>query len=116
MRQFRRLLVTVAVGTFGTSASLAVKLQESSSSNGTFTDITGKAITALTEAGTDGDKQAMINLEDAEMTYRWARILSTLTVGACDYAVLGQGFDPRYQDAGTTTAWADLSSVDEIVN
>lgn len=115
MQNFRSVMAVVAIGDFGTSAALAVLLQESSSSDGTFTSISGKAITALTEAGSDGNKQVIINLFDAEMTYRWARVQSTLTVGALDYGVLVFGFDPRYQDAVTTTAYGDLSSVDEIV-
>ena len=115
MQNFRNLMVIVQAGTFGTSASLAVVLRESSSSNGTFTSITGKAITALTEAGADDDKQAVINLDDSELTYRWAQIQSTLTVGALDYAITGLGFKPRYTDAVITTAYGDLASVDEIV-
>jgi len=115
MANFRGLLTIVKVGEFGTSASLNVKLQESSSSNGTFTDITGKAITALYEGGSDDDKQALINLSSSEMTYRWARGYAVLTLGALDYDVTVLGFKPKFTDAVITTAYGDLSTVDEIV-
>lgn len=116
MENFEKVMAIVAVGAFGTSGTLNAKFEASATSNGTFTTVAGKKITALTEAGSDGNKQAIINLsapEVAASTHRWARVFVT-SAQANLYSVIVLG-QPRRTEAFTTIAAKDLSSVDEIV-
>jgi len=115
MRDFGSILATVMAGTLGASATLDAKLEQATDSSGTgVKDITGKAITQLTQAGTDSDKQAQINCRadelDVDNSFDYARLTVTVAVATSDIGAIVQGFDARYQPA------ADLASVDEIVS
>lgn len=67
-RKAERFLGVVMVGDMVSTSTVNAKIQQATDSSGTGAkDITGKAITALTEAGSDGDKLALINLEAAEL-------------------------------------------------
>jgi hypothetical protein len=116
MRYFRRVMFIVAIGALGTAATVDFKLQGSADGSTGWTDITGKAITQLTEAGTDANKQAIVEItaeETSTLGYRYVRGL--LTVGGVDagnYAtVIALGGVARYEPV----AEFDLDSVDEIV-
>ena len=62
MEVFENAMAIVMAGTLGSSATLDAKLLQATDASGTGSkDITGKAITQLTQAGTDSDKQAIIN-------------------------------------------------------
>lgn len=103
----------VMAGTLGTSATLDGKLQQATDSSGTgAADITGKAITQLTEAGTDSDKQAIINCRPEELTDGFTHVALVMTVGTAtsDAGGLILGHGARYQPA------TDLASVDEVVS
>tara|TARA_R110000824_G_scaffold3817_1_gene18212 strand:+ start:977 stop:1423 length:447 start_codon:yes stop_codon:yes gene_type:complete len=105
---------TLMTGTMASTSTLDFKLQSASSSGGSFSDITGKAITQLTEAGSDDDKQVVINLRADELTAgdRYVRGVMTIAAAASWSSVVALGFDARYAPASDN----DLSSVDEIVN
>jgi hypothetical protein len=113
MSLWHRLVAIVQAGTLGSSATLDWKLQDASSSGGSFSDITGKAITQLTQAGTDADKQAIINLRFDEMNTDGRYVKGVMTVGTatsdCSAIILGM---PRFAPASDN----DISSVDEIVD
>lgn len=116
MGDFERLLAVVAAGTLGSSGTLNAKLVQATSAAGAGKkDITGKAITALTEAGSDSDKQALINLKSDELdvvnSFRYVAVELTLATAGSDAAVLVFGEKARYQPASDY----DLASVDEIV-
>lgn len=105
----------VMAGTLGTSATLDAKLEQAQDSSGTGAkDITGKAITQLTQAGGDSDKQAIINLRseelDVEGAFTHARLTMTTAVATSDSAAIVLGANARYQPL------ADLASVDEVVS
>jgi hypothetical protein len=89
------------------------KLQDATSSGGSFSDITGKAITQLTQAGTDADKQAIINLRFDELQEdgRYVKAVMTVATDASDSSAIVMGL-PRYYPASDN----DIASVDEIVN
>ena len=53
LKKFRKLLFILDAGTLGTSATVDFKLTAATTSGGTYSDITGAAITQLTQAGTD---------------------------------------------------------------
>ncbi len=117
MSLFDQLLAIVMAGTLGSSATLAAKFEQATTSGGVYKDITGKAITTLTQASPDGsDKQALINLRaeelDIDNDYRWARLSITVATATSDAGAVVLGFGERYGPAFD----GDLASVAEIVN
>ena len=76
--------------------------------------MTGKSITQLTQAGTDSDKQAIINVRSEELSADYTHVRISLTVGTAtsDAGAVFLGVDPRHGPGSGD----DLSSVDEIVN
>ena len=114
MSKWESIQAICMAGALGSSATLDFKLQSATASGGSFSDITGKAITQLTQAGSDSDKQAVINLRAEELTagHRYVKAVMTVGTATSDSAaiVLGQG--ARHAPASDN----DLSSVDEIVS
>lgn len=117
MANYRSLLAVIAVGAMTTSGTVNAKLQQATDASGTGAkDITGKAITALTEAGEDDNKQALINVraEDLDVNNGFTHVQLSITtaVAASLTAGLLLGFDDkRYGSASAD----DAASVDEIV-
>lgn len=110
-----RLLAIVFAGTLGTSATLDAKLEQASAAGGTgVKDVTGKAITQLTEAGTDSDKQAIINLDPNELDinngFEFVRLTMTVGTATSDSGAVLIGIGPR------NSSVADATTVDEIVS
>lgn len=110
---YESILALVLVGTMATNSTVDAKLEQATSSGGAGAkDITGKAITQLTEAGTDSDKQAAINCKSDDLDvaggFRYVRLSVTVAVAASDMAGLVLGFDARYTPANAAT-------VDEVV-
>lgn len=117
MRKFGSAIAIIMAGTLGASATLDAKLVQATDSSGTgVKDITGKAITQLTQAGTDDDKQAIINCRadelDVDNSFTHVAIVMTTAVATSDSGAILLGLDPRYAPANDN----DLASVDEIVN
>ena len=117
MADFNRIMAVVRAGDLGTSATLDAKLEQASDSSGTGAkDITGAAITQLTQAGTDSNKQAIINAwaEDLDRANGFTHVRLSMTVGTAtsDAGAIVFGFDRRYGSASD----GDLASVDEIVS
>lgn len=105
----------VMAGTLGSSATLDGKLVQATSNAGANAkDITSKAITQLTEAGTDSDKQAVINCRPDELdmanSFRYVALVMTVGTATSDAGAIIVGGDARYEPA------SDLASVDEIVS
>jgi hypothetical protein len=114
---FHQYMAVIQAGTLGTSATLDAKLQQATDVSGTGAkDITGKAITQLTQAGTDSDKQAIINLRPGELDLanNFTHFQLSVTIAA---ATSDAGATVLGVNAKTGTAAAnDVSTVDEIVN
>jgi len=113
MSLFESLMAVIFAGTLGSSATLDGKLEQATSAAGAGAkDITGKAITQLTQAGTDSDKQAVINCKssdlDVEGGFRWARLTITVGTATSDAGAALFGVDPHY-------APTDATTVDEVV-
>lgn len=113
MSLWESLQVIVFAGTLGSGATLDAKLEQATSAAGAGAkDITGKAITQLTQAGTDSDKQAVINCQsedlDVEGGFRYVRLSMTVGNATSDAGGVVLGMDPRY-------APTDASTVDEVV-
>lgn len=117
MAKFESMMAVVMAGTLGSSATVDAKIEQATDSSGTGAkDVSGTDITQLTQAGTDSDKQAVINLYsddlDAANDFRWVRLSVTVGTATSDVGALLLGFDPVYGPASDD----DAASVDEIVN
>lgn len=113
---FARYMAIVTVGTLGSSATVDAKLEQATDASGTGAkDVTGKAITQLTDAGSDSDKQVIINLDASELDiandFSHFRLSMTVATASSDSAALVLGMDARHGPASDY----DLASVDEIV-
>ncbi len=111
---FQRFLVIIMAGDLGSSATLDAKLQQASDSSGTGAkDITGKAITQLTQAGTDSDKQVLMHVDasdlDVDNSFTHFRVSMTVATAASEIAAIVLGMEP------TRSYIAQKTSVDELV-
>lgn len=116
MGRFASLMAIIMAGDLGTNATLDAKLQQATDDQGAGAkDITGKAITQLTQAGADSDKQAIINVRPEELDldneFRYVRLSATLATATSDFGAILLGFDTRHGIGSAN----DLASVDEIV-
>ncbi len=115
MATFDAIQAIILAGTLGTNATLDAKLEQAKDGSGTDAkDITGKAITQLTQAGTDeSDKQAIINCRSDELDVNggFTHVRLTMTVGTAssDSGAVVLGHYARYQPA------ADAATVVEVV-
>lgn len=115
-RTFLHYLAILHVGALGTSATVDAKLQQASDASGTGAkDVTGKAITQLTQAGTDANKQVLIDLGGEELdvnnSFSHFRLSVTVAVAASLIAGTVLGVAAKYGAASDH----DASTVDEIV-
>lgn len=106
--RFENILAVLQCGVLGASATVDAKLQQASDSSGTGAkDITGKAITQLTKAGSDDGKSVMINCrsEELDVTNAFTHVRLSITVGTAASLVGASvwGFDARYGVASHDT-------------
>lgn len=116
MRDFGAVLAIVMAGTLGASATLDAKLEQATSSGGAGAkDIDGKDITQLTQAGTDSDKQVLINCRaeelDVDNGFSYVRLSMTVATATSDCGGLLLGMFPARGPASDF----DAATVDEIV-
>ena len=109
------LLAMVQSGVLGASATLDAKLQQATDSTGTGAkDITGRAITQLTQAASGSSKQVLINLrsDDLDVTNGYAYVRLSVTVGVAASLTAAQllGVNPRFApgDASNQAAVAQI--------
>jgi hypothetical protein len=115
MADFETMMAIIMVGTMASTSTVDAKLVQATDSSGTgVKDISGKAITQLTEAGNDSDKQAIINCRSDELDvangFTHVAVVMTVGTAASDAGAILLGFDGRYQPT------ADLASVDEVIS
>jgi hypothetical protein len=116
MADFERVAFIVMAGALGTSATIDFKVQQATDGNGTGAkDVTSKAITQLTDGGTDSDKQAIVEVRqdelDVEGGFRYVAGIMTVGAATSDAGVIALGGNPTYGPASNY----DLASVDEII-
>lgn len=117
MRYWREVSAIMMAGTLGTDATLDITAATSAASNmGSPTALSGASITALTEAGTDSDKQAQVRVTADDVAanganHRYLQFTATLTAASSDYAVLIIGTPSRYAPVENF----DLAAMDEAV-
>lgn len=116
LANFSRVTFIVMAGTLGSSATLDFAVHGATSLGGSYNAISGYSITQLTQAGTDDDKQAIVEVSaeaiqalGTDLTH----IKGVMTVGTAtsDCGMIAIASRLRY---GTARDY-DLSSVDEIV-
>lgn len=117
MADFESVMIIILVGTMASTATLDAVVKQATDSSGTGAKnlSPSKAITQLTEAGTDSDKQVIINVraEELDLANDFDHIAISVTgaTAASDYGAVILGFNPRR----APTDGEDLASVDEIV-
>lgn len=109
---FHRLVIMIVAGNIGTSLDVDIEIATDSAGAGLVT-MTGKSITQLTQAGSDDDSVALIEIRGEEFNvegvhYDYLRVESTPS-GASLYTVLIWGAVPR-------NAPASVTALDEVVN
>ena len=114
LSDFEQIQAIIFAGTLGASGTVDAKLEQATDAAGTgVKDITGKAITQLTQAGGDSDKQAIINCRseelDVENSFTHVRLRITVAAASCDGGAVVLGHAARYQVAD------DLASVAEVI-
>lgn len=111
---FFQVMAIIMAGDLGASATLDAKLEQATDDGGTGAkDVTGKAITQLTQAGTDSNKQAIILCKGEDLdranNYTHVRLSMTVATATSDAGAIVLGLGARVGPA------ADLASVDEVV-
>lgn len=116
MADFEQVMAVLSVGAMTTNGTVDAKLRQAKdASGGSAKDITGKAVTQLTEAGEDDNKQVVLQVRADELDVAGGFTHVALSVTTATAASLGSavllGFNPNYGPA----SGYDLASVDEIV-
>lgn len=117
MSKFESAMGIAMAGTLGSSATFDASLIQATSAAGAGAKaITGKAGTQLTQAGTDSDKQVVLNVRAEELdianNFRFVALRITVAVATSDAGGVLLGFNPAHAPASDN----DVASVDEIVN
>lgn len=110
------VIATIFVGTMAAGATLDAKIEQATDAAGTGAkDVTGKAITQMTQAGGDSDKQRVIEVDgedlDVDNDFTHVRLAVTVAVAAVDLSAAVQGVDERFGGAQKH----NLASLDEII-
>jgi hypothetical protein len=115
MKYFRRFMAIVQVGDIVSTGTVDAKLISYTNGSGSgAADIPGAAITQMTQAGSDSNKQAVINFNTdllAGTSATHFKLSVTMGTAGADLSAVVLGFDPRYAPASDN----DATTVDEIV-
>lgn len=111
---YPRFLFKLKVGAMGSGGVINAKLQQATSAAGAGAkDIDGKAITPLTQAGSDENSRVGINLRTEELDrnggFKYIRFVVTITVADCLYDAELLGTGGRYIPASVTN-WDEVVS------
>lgn len=111
MSLYESAMVILSAGALGTSATMTLVVK-SGSDNSTFGNTLVTA-TALTDAGSDSDKQVVVNIRASDLPEgdRYIRAEVTVATATSDGGLVILGFDPHYGPASDN----DLATVDEIL-
>lgn len=115
LANFHQFMAIVQAGTLGSSATLDAKIVLGTDASGTSPlDLSGAAITQLTQAGTDSDKQAIIAFNTSAVPVGYSHFSLSLTIGEAtsDAGAIVLGLVPAYGPASGN----DAATVDEIVS
>lgn len=113
---FEQYMGVVLVGAIATNGTCDIALSQATDGSGTGAkDITGKAAVQLTQAGTDSNKQIVLQCRQDELDlaggFRYIAVEVVTAVAATIAGACLLGFNPTYGPAKDY----DIASVDEIV-
>ena len=113
---FEQWMGIALVGAIATNGTCDIALVQATDGSGTgVKDITGKAATQLTQAGTDSNKQVVLQARTDELDlaggFRYIAIEVVTATAATIAGACLLGFNPTYGPA----SGYDVASVDEIV-
>lgn len=117
MSDFQAISAVIMAGALGASATLDAKLEQAKDDAGADAkDLDNAAITQLTKAAADDNKQAVIEVwgEDLDIKNKYSHVRLTVSVGTAnsDLAAIVLGTHPRQGPASDLNA----ASVAEIVS
>lgn len=112
LMNYHRAVVVINVGDIAAGGALDAKILQATTTAGAgVKDITGKAITQLTQAGGDSDSIVCIELQTEELDvtnlFDCIALELTVTSGAVEFSYIIYGIEPRYPPVGTTN-WAEI--------
>ena len=114
MQDFRRVIFILQAGDLGSSATLDYRVEGSAVVGLTSSGTVGTAATQLTQAGTDSNKQVVIEVtveQVAALGYRFIRDEMIVGTATSDCGAVAVGQLARYSPGSEY----DLASVDEIL-
>jgi hypothetical protein len=116
MALYRSAMAVIQAGALGASATLDAKIQQAEDDQGTgVKDVTGKAITQLTQAGSGSNKVGIINVRATDLDFgngfTHIRLRVTAAVAASLTSAVLLGLDPVHGVASAD----DAAEVAEIV-
>ncbi|NTU67972.1 MAG: hypothetical protein HGB02_03725 [Chlorobiaceae bacterium] len=116
MSLFEGAMAIINVGAITSTGKVDAKIVQATASDGTNKkDVSDKAITQLTEAGSGSNKQAIINVFAEELDinngFRYVAVEITNTTAAAIVSVNVLGISAKYNPASDN----DVASVAEIV-
>lgn len=115
LKHFRRFMAIIQTGDIVSTGTIDAKLITYTNGSGSgAADVTGSAITQLTQAGTDSNKQVIINFDPSKLAGSAAthfKLSVTMGTAGADLSAIVLGLDPLYGPASDN----DTSTVDEIV-
>jgi len=104
---FHNVMAIIETGTISASGTVDAKFQQATSNAGAGAkDVTGKAITQLTQAASGSNKQVLIDMhqEDLDIAngFKWIQLSITPATAAALIAGQVLGFDPRNLEASNS--------------
>ena len=105
LSKVRRLLLLLQTGSLGAAGTVDAKLRASKTSGGTYTDITGAAITQLTVGGSGGSKVCTIEVRDDQLEtvvgagYKFVQVSITVGGNAVLIGAVVLGAEAEYKPA-----------------
>lgn len=108
---YHRAWFVLEVGDMGAGATVNAGLQEVDADLATVQNITGKTITALTQAGGDASSLVCIELQTEELDvddhFENVRFYVTTAVNTVIFSAVLYGVEPRFKPVATTN-WAEI--------
>jgi hypothetical protein len=117
LKDFGRFMAIVQAGDIVSTGTVDAKITAYTSDAGAGAyDVPGAAITQLTQAGSDSNKQAVINFDVDSLAgstkYTHFRLTVTMGTAGADLGAIVLGFDPRHAPASD----GDAATVDSIAS
>ncbi len=118
LKKFRKVVFLIDSGSMGTSATLDFHVVAATTSGGSYTTVTGTAITELTQAGSNGNSYVFVEVSADHLQnllgngYEFLKGSLTIATAACVCSVTVLG---ALNDHEPTSNQADASLVQTIV-